>query len=154
MATFNETVSGGILLGGTPNIFGIETRSATGGVLIQGAFSRSYTYEGSGGVEVFNCARVGSAYFVSTRYGPGDIAFSISAAKKGILEKVCIKTVALNCTRRACARSGAGCFPLYRDKYNSVWLDENLVTQANAIILAQAYIDKVKGYEDALVRNC
>ena len=134
MATFNETSSGG--------------------VVIQGAFTRSYTYEGSGGVEVYNCATVGNAYFISTRYGPGDIAFSIFAAKKGVLEKVCIKTVALNCITRACARSGAGCFPLYKDKYNSVWLDENLVTQAEAIDLAQAYIDIIKGHEDALVRNC
>lgn len=134
MATFNETSSGG--------------------VLVQGAFSTGYSYEGSGGVEVYNCATVGNAYYISTRYGPGDIAFSIFAANKGILEKVCIKTVALNCTARACARSGAGCFPLYKDKYNSVWLDENLVTQAEAIVLAQAYIDVIKGYEASLVRNC
>ena len=171
MATFNEIANGGATLGGlfklTPFIevgsggiiaggHSIEVNSVegSGGVLIQGAFSRSYAYVASGGVEVFNCAGVGSAFFVSTRYGPGDIAFSIFAANKGILEKVCIKTVALNCITRACARAGAGCFPLYKDKYNSVWLDENLVTQAEAIVLAQNYIDKVKAYEDDLVRNC
>jgi hypothetical protein len=134
MATFNETANGGAILGGS--------------------FSRSFTYEGTGGVEVFNCSIVGSAYFVTTKYGPGDIAFSIIAARKGVLEKVCIKTVALNCITRACARAGAGCFPLYKDKYNSVWFDEDLVTQAEAIVLAQAYIDVIKGYEASLVRNC
>lgn len=134
MATFNE--------------------SGTGGIVVNPTFSRQFAVEGTGGVSVYRCACVTKTIFFITTYGPGDIAFSAFAAKKGVLEKVCIKAVYLNCIPRNCAVAGAGCFPLYKDKYNSVWVDENLLSQADATTMAQAYIDKFKAYEEQLLRNC
>ena len=130
------------------------TETGNGGALLQGSFSRHYTYEATGGVTVYRCAAVSIKEFFITQYGPGDIAFSVFAARKGILEKVCIKSVGLNCIPRNCASIGAGCFPIYRDKYNTVWTDNELLTQQESIDIAQAYIDKIKGYEESLLRNC
>lgn len=170
MAIFNETTSGGSILGGKaitglasfggPLIGGVATvtsiyfKSTSGGVLVHPTFSRHFTLDGSGGVSVYRCACVTKTTFFITTYGPGDIAFSAFAAKKGILEKVCIKAVYLNCIPRNCAVAGAGCFPLYKDKYNSVWFDENLLSQAAATTIAQTYIDIFKGHEEQLLRNC
>lgn len=153
MATFNEISSGGIVLSGlskaTPYF-----ESSLGGILVLGTIGRHFSYEGSGGVDVFRCADVTKTTIFVTKYGPGDIAFSEFAARNGILEKICIKTVSLNCIPRNCAVAGAGCFPLYKDKFNSVWLDDNLLTQSEAIVIVQAYIDRKKAEEEALLRNC
>tara|TARA_Y100000296_G_C5064618_1_gene201689 strand:- start:148 stop:552 length:405 start_codon:yes stop_codon:yes gene_type:complete len=134
MATFNE--------------------SGSGGILIAALHASHRSYVGSGNIELINCAIVTQANFFVSLFGPGDIAFSAFAAKKGILEKVCIKTVARNCFSRSGAVAGAGCFSVYRDKYNSIWLDEDLMLQVEATTVAQAYLDTFIAHELELLRNC
>lgn len=146
--------TGGTLIGSIAGVNSAEAFVPSGGVIMRGDFEFDYSYTATGGVSVFNCAIVSSAFFILTKYGPGDISFSLRAAKKGVLEKVCIKAVALNCLTRNCAVAGAGCFPLYKDKFNSLWFDEDLATQAQAIVLAQAHIDKIKAFEENLLRTC
>jgi len=129
--------------------------AGTGGILLSGVGSNNYiySYEAVGGVEVYSCAPTSKSIFLSTAYGPGDIAFSKFAALKGKVEKVCIKSVALNCVNGN-STFGVGCYPLYKDKYNSLWMDENLLNQDQAIALAQVYIDMIRAQEEALLRNC
>lgn len=134
MATFNE--------------FG------SGGILTSGFISFNYYYEGNGNISVHDCALVSKTICVFVTFGPGDIAFSAFAANKGILEKICIKTLALNCFKKNCARGGSGCYPIYKDKYNGIWLDEDLLLQAEANTIIQKLIDQATANEESLVRNC
>jgi hypothetical protein len=91
-----------------------------------------------GGVELSGCACVFHTETIPLKFGNGDIAFLRSRAVKGVLERVAIQ--------RAGVRTDAGhsCSnPLinYFDTFNARYMEDELVTHAEAIALATTYLE-------------
>ena len=116
MATYNETGSGGGLVGG----------------IALNAHSPTY-----GGAKVGGCAALVYVKTYTTKYGAGDIVYSLPKAKRGILERVVIRRVnALN------SLLTQGAFEvMYVDTLNSLWNEWDLVSHADALAIAKSYYE-------------
>ena len=86
-----------------------------------------FTYEATGGIEVFGCP----AYSMAITYHPifqiGDILYSKKKAMHGVYEKIAVKKIL---------------FPayLYVDTFNALWNQRELVTYEVATALIEQYI--------------
>lgn len=90
------------------------------------------TWNPSGGIEVGGCANVFHVKCIVLKFGIGDIAFVKKKAKNGILEKVAIKKVR--------ASNKPETLINYVDTYNAIHVESGLVTHAEALALATAYL--------------
>jgi hypothetical protein len=95
-----------------------------------------FYYTGSGSISVNGCSYYYLKKFLQYAYKPGDVLFSLPNAKKGKLEKVVIKLVRVISKRQDLY--GAYKF-LYQDTLNGLWSEDELVTEANALLEAQDY---------------
>lgn len=86
----------------------------------------AYEYVGDGGL-----ALGGLAYSVWYRFAINQFAYTLFGAKKGRLEKICVKKIHFN-------DWGGVIRVVYQDTFNAVWLEEELFTLSEA----QAYIDE------------
>ena len=86
-----------------------------------------FTYEATGGIEIFGC----STYNAEITYHPifqiGDILYSKEKAMHGIYEEIAVKKIL---------------FPtyLYVDTFNALWNQRELVTYEVATALIEQYI--------------
>jgi hypothetical protein len=92
-------------------------------------------YVGSGIIKLSPCFQASSAAYITYKWIPGDIVFFKPKAKKGILEKIVIKKVRIISKY---SLGGQKVF-LYEDTYNSLYNEDELITEADAILLAEAY---------------
>jgi hypothetical protein len=95
-----------------------------------------FNYVGSGILNVGGCSQYYLTRFLQYQYKPGDVVFSLPNAKKGKLEKVTIKLVRV-ISKRA-DLYGAYKF-LYQDTFNGLWSEDELVTEADALLAVQDY---------------
>lgn len=105
------------------------------------------SYTGSGTINLYGCGLYRKKINVFYKWAEGSILFSKEKAQKGRLEEVYIKTVLLN-------RSYNQIIPIYKDSYNSLWNEEDLVEEADAVILIQEYIDAERQIVFQYLDNC
>lgn len=103
-----------------------------------------YFQNSSGGVRVVGCAGIKVQQNLIVRFLVGDRVYIRRRAHLGVIESVVIKRM-------------NGVFPKYEgfntsiqpdinyvDTFNRVWLEDELVTQENAIDLARIYLENIK----------
>lgn len=91
-----------------------------------------------GGVELSGCASVFHTETVALKFGSGDTAFLRSQAIKGVLERIAVKLAGVLTTgSHSCGD------PLinYLDTLNARYMEDELVTHAEAIALAVAFLE-------------
>lgn len=78
---------------------------------------------------------------IITLYGPGDVVYNVHKAKLGVIEKIVVKypKIVKN------AKTYGKVVVLYKDTFNALWNESDLIVKAEAVALATAY------YEDLLV---
>lgn len=106
-----------------------------------------FNYTGSGTINLIGCGLYRKKINVYYKWAEGSILFSKEKAQKGRLEEIYIKTVLLN-------RSFNTIIPIYKDSYNSLWNEEDLVDANEAVLLIQEYIDIERGLVVEYINNC
>lgn len=105
----------------------------------------SYYYQSTlGGVRVVGCAELGIQQKLIVRFLVGDRVYIKRKARLGVIESVIIKRI-------------NGIFPKYEgfntaiqpdvnyvDTFNRVWMEEELVTQENAVDIARIYLENIR----------
>lgn len=95
----------------------------------------NYSYIGSGGAITGGCARTSRSAYIKYKWGEGSIVYVYAKAIKGIVEAVCIKQVLLNSGPKTYNQV----IPIYKDTYNYLWNESDLITEADARYYALAY---------------
>ena len=107
----------------------------------------SYQYFATGSIYTFGCARVEKDIFVYYKWGERSVVYLKYKAVKGLLERVAIKKVHLNYK--------LGRFtPVYQDNMNSLYNEEELISEYEARELVQDYIDLQNERIAANIRSC
>lgn len=112
--TYNEIASGGIVCGGLVDITYIPL---------------------VGGVEIGGCSIISTSHRHVTSYGVGDILYDIAKARRGVLEKIVIKQI-LVCKTKF---TGGAIVVLYKDTFNALWNEYDLVDFDDAKEIAENY---------------
>lgn len=95
-------------------------------------------YEGTGLLRIGSCTRYYEKYKLSFKYTVGDTLFLKYKAAKGKLEKITIKEV-----RIVSNRSIYGSFAfIYVDTMNALYTDKDLVTEIEALNIAENYYNQ------------
>jgi hypothetical protein len=92
----------------------------------------------SGGVKVTSCSPVRYIQQVYTKYFPRDILYNIHAARKGKMEKIVIKERLFANIKKTYGRLNV----VYRDTFNALWNESDLIEYTEAYNLADAYFQK------------
>ena len=95
----------------------------------------TYDEMGSGGVSLRGCGPVTLLHSLVTSFSAGDILFNIKKARRGVLEKVVVKTTRVVANRRTFGAKRV----LYTDTLNGLWNEDELVPYQQAVALAEAY---------------
>ena len=103
-----------------------------------------FTYEASGGVEVFGCSGYELIYFRYYKYRVGSILFSKDKANIGIYEKIAIKDV----------RFPTPFVNLYVDTFNGLWNEDELIPYETAQPLVKQYIEKRNADAENATKLC
>lgn len=103
-----------------------------------------FTYEATGGIQLFGCSSYTLTHLRYYKYREGSILFSKQKAIKGVYEKIAIKKVL---------------FPtqyvnLYVDTFNGLWNEDELVSYQTAVSLVQNYIERRNAEYEESVRRC
>ena len=98
-----------------------------------------YNEVGSGGLSASGCVVVFERHVFITAFGAGDIVYNVAKARRGILEKLVIKLVRPVNSRRAIRRNQV----IYQDTFNGLWNEDDLVPYRTALVLAEAYWQRV-----------
>jgi hypothetical protein len=94
-----------------------------------------YNEVGFGGVKTSGCAIVFVPHITYTAFGVGDILYNIHKARRGVLEKVVIKQII---PAKTILTNGLFVV-LYKDTLNGLWNEYDLVTLADAKLIAETY---------------
>lgn len=100
----------------------------------------TYNETMSGGVKVSGCPVVTFIKTYQTLFASGDVVFNVHKARRGLLEKIVIKSPKLIQN----IRTGGTILVMYVDTFNALWNEYDLISHSQAIALATAY------YEDLL----
>jgi hypothetical protein len=93
----------------------------------------------SGGVVVKSCSFIRYIQQVYTKYYARDILYNIHAARKGKLEKIVLKERLVSNFKKTYGRLNV----VYKDTFNGLWNESDLVEYAEAHALAQAYYERM-----------
>lgn len=104
-------------------------------------------YTGNGNVNIGGCARVERRIYVFYKWGERSIVYVKPKAVKGILEKIAVKKVILN-------NISGQYIPVYQDTLNSLYNEEELITEYEARVLVQEFIDRQKYLLAKAAREC
>lgn len=107
----------------------------------------TYKYYGSGIIQTFGCARIEKDIYVLYKWGERSVVFLKPKALKGVLEKVAVKKVYLNFKLGRYT-------PIYQDTLNSLYNEEELISEVEARSLAQEYIDREEERISDNIRKC
>jgi hypothetical protein len=108
-----------------------------------------YTATSSGGSEVSGDAAVTKTHPTPTYVGnfvPGDVLYNVAKARKGVLERVVIKSVRAVTNRKTLGVTAV----LYEDTFNGLWNEWDLVRREEAIAVILNYQAKLQDSLDAL----
>lgn len=121
-----------------------------GGVFVrsQGVSVRDhYSYVSDGGLESFGCAMIEKSIFAYYKLGERSIVYLRHKAIKGCIEKVAIKRVVIN-------NKVGRYIPIYIDTLNSMYNEDELITEEEARRLIQNYIDKNRSDIAKAIKRC
>jgi hypothetical protein len=107
-----------------------------------------YEEIGQGGIGVRGCALVDALHPSVTKFGIGDIVYNVQKARRGVLEKVVIKSVRSVTSRRTLAVGRR----IYTDTFNGLWNEWDLVPFNTAMILIATHDQKVLDDLNALAK--
>ncbi len=93
----------------------------------------------SGGTVVSGYGVPAQLHVTVARFGVGETLYYIDKARRGILEKVVIKAIRAIVSKRTPARGKV----LYVDTFNGLWNEWDLVPQATADALVDAYFENL-----------
>ncbi len=94
-----------------------------------------YDEVGSGGSTAAGCIVVGMLHPSVTTFGIGDTVYNVQKARRGVLEKVMIKSIRAVTSRRTRGVNRV----LYVDTFNGLWNERDLVPFGTAMALAEVY---------------
>lgn len=100
-----------------------------------GSISDHYSYVPEGGLESFGCSLAQKEISVLYKWGERSIVYLKYKAVRGCVEKVAIKKVVMN-------NKYGGYIPVYWDTLNSIYNENELITETEARQLVQKYIDR------------
>lgn len=106
----------------------------------------TYNETVSGGLIVGGCATITRTEIIVSAFGAGDVLYNINKAKKGVLEKVVIKSYML---AKHSLTQGVRVF-VYKDTFNALWNEWELVPYATALALAESYYTNLLAQLDEL----
>lgn len=89
-------------------------------------------YTATGSISLYSLAKVCFVEHIPVLFSKRDLVFVMAKAKKGILEKICLKTINLN----------VSVFN-YIDTFNEVYLETELCSEEHAVNYAIAYYQKL-----------
>lgn len=89
----------------------------------------------SGGAVVNSCASIFTSHIYTTLYGIGDALYSAPKARRGVLEKIVIKQI----VPIKASLVGGMFVVMYKDTFNGLWNEDELITLDDAKALAIAY---------------
>jgi len=107
----------------------------------------------SGGAEVGGCVTEEVTYAFPTTFVAGDIAYNKRKATNGGIERVGIKDVLLVNPEDSVVqglRVTARLYVNYRDTYNGLWMQSELITEAEALTLIAAYEERIAAQKELL----
>jgi hypothetical protein len=98
----------------------------------------SYSYIGNGNLQIRPCCKYWKTINYPHKWSPGDILFSKQKAIMGLFEKVAIKQVRLIMT----AGTAGKMIFIYLDTFNSLWNENDLIQEYDALLLAKMYYEQ------------
>jgi hypothetical protein len=110
----------------------------------------SYSYVGGGVMSAFGCAEASRSIYIAYKWGEGSILFERAKAERGIYALVAIKRVIINNGVKTYGQPVA----LYQDTLNTLWNEDELVTQDEAMSLANEYYVLLQGATLNAAMNC
>jgi len=109
----------------------------------------NYSYEGSGIIEISGCSQISIKKNFIIEFPLRTRVWIKDKAKKGILESVVIKRINAIPPEEEWATLNYQPIINYVDSFNRVWLEDELIIEAEAIDLSTAYFE----YIDQLTRR-
>ena len=104
--------------------------------------------DAAGTVRVGGCFHASWTWNVEYRYAEGSVVFRRDKARKGVLERVAVKSVLINDVHGV-----HDAVPMYVDTYNAMYGEEDLVPYAEAMALATTYYERaIAGVDAELVK--
>ena len=103
----------------------------------------SYSHEGSGIIRAVGCAEIELKKNVYVLFAEGHRAWVRRKAHLGTLESVVIKRINALFPRDRPSEWGVQPEITYADTFNRIWLEEELISEENAIDLARIYWENV-----------
>lgn len=101
-----------------------------------------FEYVGNGTITICGKAISSYEFVIITTYNARDIVYVKEKAKRGIIEKICIKTVYFSDPGHY-PYYGVNSYPIYKDTFNALWLERDLVDEATALSLIETYIQRI-----------
>jgi hypothetical protein len=98
----------------------------------------SLSYTGSGIFQLSACSKYWKTINYPHKWSPGDILFSKQKAIMGQFEKIAVKQVRLIIN----AGTAGKMIFIYVDTFNSLWNEDDLVQEYDALLLAKMYYEK------------
>ena len=96
------------------------------------------SYTASGGLKVGICSKYWMTKNYPYKWRPGDVLFSKQKALVGQFEKVAIKDVRIIMNQSTTGKL----FFIYVDSLNSLWNENDLVQEYDALLMAKMYYEK------------
>ncbi len=119
-----------------------------------------FTYIASGSISVGGCSVATWAEAVVALYAVNDVVYLKYKARKGVLERVCIKALIYGKYNYVTDVYGkdlcrlCNFAPTYQDNLNSLYNEDELCDEATALALAEAAIIKERQGIERLAMNC
>jgi len=108
-----------------------------------------YTYVATGGVSLSNCVDFTVVYNYIYKFNIGSRVYIKYKAGRGILESVVIKKVNL-----VDVYSTEKQILNYVDTFNRVWMEDELLWKTDALVIAEAYLERVNEENIVLINQC
>jgi hypothetical protein len=108
----------------------------------------NYNYIAGGSIHLGGCSDYKSWAYVYWRYAINSIVFSKPAALKGKYEVVAIKEVVFTPQSNMCR--ACNYTPMYKDSYNALWDEQELVPYSEAVDIIDNYYLRMM---DAIQKN-
>lgn len=110
----------------------------------------NFSYVGGGTVNFYGCFKYRILWPFSHKYNVGDVVYYLPKAEKGKLEKIVIKKVHVV---RSAGTVGKPIF-MYKDNYNSIYNEYDLVWEGEAILIARTYYEIQSNLAKLAINPC
>ena len=94
-------------------------------------------YTGSGFIHIYGDGDYNKLIPISYKWGEGSILYVKYRAEQGVIERIAIKKLLLNNVQDNYA------VPIYKDTFNRLWNEDDLILEDEARQIAVTYLEKV-----------